>query len=563
MSAHPPVRLAVLFAAVLLSGPAAALATVEWCSGADDDGDGEVDEGYDCARDTEENCETRCETPGRRTCSVACTWGACAPPAEACNGRDDDCDGAADEDFDCVSGERGLCPLPGGGRGIGECGEDCRWARCVAFAGELCNGIDDDGDGAADEDFECAVGGTQPCGEADALRRCTPTCRWGPCEGVEVCNYLDDNGDGRVDEGLEYAMVAGGEVPAAGPPRLLVTAACAPGRVAVASYWGPEYWVEAITAEGRRPAAPFLACRLNPALSTVKIAWLGDNIAVACETRVTAYTANLELHLFDVAGRPQGDPVLLPVHDVQTPLDLLAGPDRLYLVHTEGTGGAYRNWLRAYDDALAPIADPVLIGDGAYAGDIRLHVDEQGAILFARHQVEEGYGVMLLHRLDPDTLQPDEGVPFPYGGELPRPSRLGSGWALFSYGHAYVIDANYELVGTVLDGGPGYDPDFDGPGLAAGVAGNQYLVNWPGWDGFRRYSADGRFIDASKPWFAPGAIDPRERLTGRAGCMLPDGRMAMAWGLGAGAPAFRWRETNRVFLSVVGCPDPPGNVEGR
>ncbi|MEZ4433167.1 MAG: MopE-related protein [bacterium] len=68
----------------------------ETCDGADEDGDGAVDEGLvePCGRAT-----GACE-PGLRIC-VDGTWSACAgavePRPESCDGTDEDCDGAVDE----------------------------------------------------------------------------------------------------------------------------------------------------------------------------------------------------------------------------------------------------------------------------------------------------------------------------------------------------------------------------------------------------------------------------------------------------------------------------------
>jgi hypothetical protein len=50
---------------------------------------------------------------------------------------------------------------------------------------ELCNGGDDDGDGATDEDFECAAGAERACGEATCagVQECdAASCVWGPCD---------------------------------------------------------------------------------------------------------------------------------------------------------------------------------------------------------------------------------------------------------------------------------------------------------------------------------------------------------------------------------------------
>ncbi len=60
--------------------------------------------GWQCAPDdgAVQPCATPCGTTGTAVCSAACGLSACEPPAEACNGADDDCDGETDEG--CVSG---------------------------------------------------------------------------------------------------------------------------------------------------------------------------------------------------------------------------------------------------------------------------------------------------------------------------------------------------------------------------------------------------------------------------------------------------------------------------
>lgn len=71
---------------------------------------------------------------------------------------------------------------------------------------EICNGLDDDGDGDVDEDLPdqtCGVGScevTQPSCVGGVPQPCTPAL-----PGVEVCNGLDDDCNGTVDDGAEQA----------------------------------------------------------------------------------------------------------------------------------------------------------------------------------------------------------------------------------------------------------------------------------------------------------------------------------------------------------------------
>lgn len=79
------------------------------------------------------------------------------PPVEVCNGRDDDGDGACDETFECCAGSLVPCETACGETGWRRCTSDCRVAaedECRLPA-EACNGEDDDCDGEVDEAPEC------------------------------------------------------------------------------------------------------------------------------------------------------------------------------------------------------------------------------------------------------------------------------------------------------------------------------------------------------------------------------------------------------------------------
>jgi hypothetical protein len=89
------------------------------------------------------------------------------------------------------------------------------WMSCYPYSTpEICNGLDDDGDGTVD-------GITQSCGtNVGICTTGTKVCTngvWGSCSGTtpndETCNDLDDDCDGIVDEGCFVGEVYDGYNP--------------------------------------------------------------------------------------------------------------------------------------------------------------------------------------------------------------------------------------------------------------------------------------------------------------------------------------------------------------
>ena len=95
---------------------------------------------------------------------------------------------------------------------------------------EVCNGVDDDGDGLVDEDVACLCGWDGACyggppatrgvgGCADGVRQCDVTGEfWGPCEAwtgpaaEDICDdEIDNDCDGQVDEDCPGPLCAGEE----------------------------------------------------------------------------------------------------------------------------------------------------------------------------------------------------------------------------------------------------------------------------------------------------------------------------------------------------------------
>ncbi len=186
----------------------------ESCNGIDDDCDGQTDENLTRACQVSNGFGT-CQ--GVETCSAG-SWSGCTaqtPASETCNGLDDDCNGQTDENLTrtCYSGAAGT-------QGVGQCQagtETCAagsWGSCqgeVTPVTETCNGLDDDCDGATDENLTeaCYDGpsGTDGVGLCHAGQRACTNGSWGSCQNqvvpaTEVCNGLDDDCDGATDEDL-------------------------------------------------------------------------------------------------------------------------------------------------------------------------------------------------------------------------------------------------------------------------------------------------------------------------------------------------------------------------
>lgn len=191
----------------------------ERCNGVDDDCDGTVDEDDAALGGACGVGEGECAREGRVVCAggmLTCDAPPAQPRSEACNGLDDDCDGALDEAFPTLG--RPCDVGTGACRRSGRitCGRD-GGAVCDAAAGapsrELCNGEDDDCDGRVDEGFPVGQGCDEGLGVClrPGRMRCdgvAAVCdaRPGPPR-AEVCDGVDGDCDGRVDEGNPSRIV--------------------------------------------------------------------------------------------------------------------------------------------------------------------------------------------------------------------------------------------------------------------------------------------------------------------------------------------------------------------
>ncbi|MCU0671411.1 MAG: MopE-related protein [Myxococcota bacterium] len=189
--------------------PAASDAT---CNAVDDDCNGAVDEDFVTSATS---CGTgACASTGATSCVSgavvdSCEEGTPAANDASCNDVDDDCNGAVDEDFvtSATSCGTGACAATGATSCVSGAVVDSCSEGTPAASDATCNGVDDDCNGAVDEDFVtsetscgagvCASTGTRSCVSGAVVDSCTA----GPTTGADDdCDGLDDDCDGGADE---------------------------------------------------------------------------------------------------------------------------------------------------------------------------------------------------------------------------------------------------------------------------------------------------------------------------------------------------------------------------
>ena len=186
-------------------------ATEEFCNGFDDNCNEETDEGLLPAECSNSNEHGICL--GLEECQGEIGWTCTAaiPGPEQCDGLDNDCDGQTDEDFPGL-GE--ICDSPDDedecAAGIWTCGGENNQVVCVGDQAhaEICNGLDDDCDGIADDpwpekgkacdgsDEDFCENGVWVC-DGDFALACV-----GDVNQKEVCDGLDNDCNNATDDGF-------------------------------------------------------------------------------------------------------------------------------------------------------------------------------------------------------------------------------------------------------------------------------------------------------------------------------------------------------------------------
>jgi hypothetical protein len=222
---------------------------VEICDSRDNDCNGTRDDGFDVMTSLEHCgvCGRACEFPhAAAECRRGeCRMGGCDPGfldldhnpltgceypctpsnggAEICDGKDNDCNGSVDE-----SDPRAGQPCwPEGSAGCdlasGVCRGGCAFGAYACLPGglvctkavlpmaELCDGKDNNCDGAADEDFDLQ---NDPrwcgsCSRVCEVPNAVPGCTAGQC-GIRFCRTGFVDLDGQLDNGCEYACTPDG-----------------------------------------------------------------------------------------------------------------------------------------------------------------------------------------------------------------------------------------------------------------------------------------------------------------------------------------------------------------
>ncbi len=218
-------------------GGSGSLAIPEVCNNRDDDCDGQTDEDLTdvdasdcrkvgvCGGDGKRHIQARCES-GTWICDYSLVPDWEGNREVHCDGKDNECDGQTDEDFQMADWD-GTMKVLGQACGTGRCehgttvcnGTGLACSTAGLATAEVCNGLDDDCNGLVDENQRYQGGlpgspciGEGECGRVPGVVEChpveqRPACSTNPDGSAslavqETCNGKDDDCDGITDDGL-------------------------------------------------------------------------------------------------------------------------------------------------------------------------------------------------------------------------------------------------------------------------------------------------------------------------------------------------------------------------
>jgi len=197
---------------------------VEVCDGLDNDCDDSTDE-------NNPGGNVQCNTGLNGVCArgvtvcqnnaIACTQQV-QPGAESCDGLDNDCDGATDEDAAGQPLSRSCYDGPANTAGVGLCAAGVELCAAGQFGActnqttpgaEVCDGEDNDCDGTPDDGnpgagVACNTGLAGVCAAgATACQNGAIACTQQVTASAETCDGLDNNCNGSIDEGFDVGGV--------------------------------------------------------------------------------------------------------------------------------------------------------------------------------------------------------------------------------------------------------------------------------------------------------------------------------------------------------------------